>query len=149
MLKISKLADYATVIMHYLAEHPENLQSANQIAQHVQLSLPTVSKILKKLFEAGLVTSMRGAGGGYKLAQAAKNITIAQVIAAIEGAPALTECSQTAHRCMQDSVCAVKHNWQMINNFILKTLNNLTLSDMAKPFTLPLEGSTIRREIGQ
>jgi FeS assembly SUF system regulator len=135
MLRISKLADYATVIMHRLAVKPGDVLSASEIAQRVHLSKPTVSKILKILSDADLVTSIRGAGGGYKLAQMPADITIARVITAVEGQPALTECAQTSQLCVQDSVCAIKHNWQVINRFILEALENLTLADMGKPLS--------------
>ena len=133
MLRISKLADYATVIMHCLSRQPDTILSASEIAQLVYLSNPTVSKILKILAEAELVTSLRGAGGGYKLALLPQLITIARVIAAIDGRPALTECAHATQICSQDSVCAIKHNWRVINHFILDTLEKLTLADMGKP----------------
>ncbi len=135
MLRISKLTDYATVIMHCLAVQPGAVLSASEIAHRVHLANPTVSKILKILAEADLVTSIRGAGGGYKLAQMPQAITIARVITAVEGQPALTECAQTSQLCAQDSVCAIKHNWRAINHFILEVLENLTLADMSRPLS--------------
>lgn len=136
MLRISKLADYAIVIMHCLSRQPQIVRSANDIAKQVHLTHPTVSKILKILFEAGLVISIRGAGGGYKLAKLPEAISLAEVISALEGAPSLTECGQTASICAQDGVCAIKHNWQVINRFILNALTNVTLADMAKPLAI-------------
>ncbi len=136
MLRISKLADYATGIMNHLAHYPAQVFSAAEIAHQVHISSPTVSKILKLLLEAGLVVSSRGADGGYRIARSAQEINIAQIITAIEGAPALTECSQHS-LCSHDSICAVKSNWQMINHFILNALQSLTLADMAKPLYMP------------
>ncbi len=143
MLRISKLADYATVIMNYLAARPEELASANEIAQRINLGTPTVSKVLKILCEASLVTSARGVEGGYRLARPAQSITLAEVVTAVDGIPALTECAQGAHSCIQEGVCAVKHNWRAINRFILETLQNLTLADMAQPLSF----RAIRREL--
>ncbi len=136
MLRISKLADYATVIMNYLAHHPEHWFSATAVSRQVHIAVPTVSKILKILLDSGLVISMRGAGGGYRLARQPEKITLAQVISAMEGTPALTECSQAAGTCAQDTVCALRHNWRVINRVILTALENLTLADMAKPLHL-------------
>lgn len=136
MLRISKLADYATGIMNHLAHYPEHVFSATEIAHQVHITVPTVSKILKLLLEAGLVVSSRGAEGGYRIARSAQEISIAQIITAIEGAPALTECSQH-NLCTHDAICTMKGNWQTINRFILNALQSLTLADMAKPLHMP------------
>jgi Fe-S cluster assembly protein SufB len=137
MLKISKLADYATVVMNFLASEPERLYSAPEISKQVHIAVPTVSKVLKKLLAKGnLVISTRGANGGYRLARSAKEITIIEVISAIDGHPAMTECSQHSKVCVQDSVCAVKNNWRLINQVILTLLQSLTLADMSQPLTL-------------
>lgn len=136
MLRISKLADYGTVIMNYLALHSEQVFSAAEIARNIHMQTPTVSKLLKLLLEADLVISIRGAEGGYRLARSAEQITIAQIIAAIEGLPALTECCDSVKLCAQDSFCAIKGNWKVVNRFILAALENLTLSDMTKPLAL-------------
>lgn len=133
MLRINKLADYATVIMHCLMAEPLGILSANQISQRLKLSLPMVSKVLKILSDANLLVSIRGASGGYRLAKPAQDITIAAVIAAVEGDLAITECSGAAHICRQESMCAIKHNWQSINRFLLSTLESVSLADMAKP----------------
>ncbi|HVV68063.1 MAG TPA: SUF system Fe-S cluster assembly regulator [Gammaproteobacteria bacterium] len=137
MLRISKLADYATVIMHHLAVQPDQWVSASEIAEQVHLAIPTVSKILKMLCEASLVISARGTGGGYKLGKPASAISVAEVVTAIEGKPSLTECAQGAQLCVQEGVCAVKHNWRAINRFVFNTLQNVTLADMAQPLSLP------------
>jgi Fe-S cluster assembly protein SufB len=132
MLRISKLADYATVIMNYLATAPEQIFSAAQIAKHIHVSIPTVSKVLKILQEAGLVVSLRGALGGYKLAMPAEEITLAQIVTAIEGQLAITECNIDANQCMHHSVCTVKSSWQLINKIIFKALASWTLADLKK-----------------
>ncbi len=130
MLRISKLADYATVIMSYLASCPDDIKSATFIAKEVHLSVHTVSKILKILLDADLIRAFRGAEGGYQLAKSAEKITLAQVIAAIEGNFALTECSLKSKLCVLDTQCSIKKNWKSINHIILKTLNSVTLKDM-------------------
>lgn len=136
MLRLSKLADYGIVILHCLADELQQFLSAKEIARRVHLSLPTVSKILKILSEAGLVVAARGAVGGYRLAKPSTAMSITEVITAIDGQPALTECSEKGDNCAYNSFCAVKHNWQKINQFILNTLDQITLADMGK--SLPL-----------
>lgn len=135
MLRISKMADYATVVLNCLSAEEKILLSSNEIAQQTHLGRPTVSKILKILLEAGLVISIRGVTGGYSLARPPQQITIAQVIAAIEGPTALTECSSTK-LCTQNATCRVKYNWQTIHRFILNTLESVTLADMLTTISL-------------
>lgn len=136
MLRISKLADYGTVIMNALAKEPNSLLSANEIAQKVHLALPTASKVLKILVTANLVVSVRGAGGGYRLSRAPEEITLADVITALDGMPALTECNALTKKCSKDSVCGIRDNWRLINKVVFMALNSLTLRDMAKPLDL-------------
>lgn len=133
MLRISKLADYGTVIMNYLAKEPKSLLSAGDIASKVHLTLPTTSKILKILVAANLVSSVRGSGGGYRISRDPQEITVAEVITALDGQPALTECNIMAKKCSQDKVCDIRDNWRLINKVIMNALQSLTLADMAKP----------------
>jgi FeS assembly SUF system regulator len=149
MLRISKLTDYATVIMSYLALEPLRVASAAQIAKAIHLSLPTVSKILKILCEAELITSFRGTGGGYQLARPTDAITVAQVVMAIEGKLAMTECCIAENICALDSLCSTKENWKVINKIILTALASLTLKDMMQPLaghSLALKGIPIKVE---
>jgi FeS assembly SUF system regulator len=147
MLRISKLTDYATVIMSFLALAPSAIASTVEVAQATHLSLPTVSKILKMLCEAELVTSFRGTGGGYQLARPAAEINVAQIVDAIEGTFALTECCKTDNGCVIDSLCSTKENWKVINKIILTALAGVTLKDMMLPLTaqsLTLKGIPIK-----
>lgn len=138
MLRVGKLTDYGTVVMTSLAQQPARLQSAAEIAADLGLALPTVSKILKALVQHGLLVSLRGAKGGYSLALAPEEISVAQIIAAIEGPIALTECSDTAKLCEQESLCLVRGNWQRINRAVLAALEQVTLADLARPMEQPL-----------
>lgn len=149
MLKISKLTDYATVIMSYLALEPQRVLSATCIAMEIHLGVPTVSKILKILSEAGLVKSFRGTGGGYQLARSTKDITVAEVVSAIEGKLAMTECCSSNTLCVLDSLCAIKENWQVINKIIMNALEQVTLFDMTRSMRghpLMLRGIPIKVE---
>jgi FeS assembly SUF system regulator len=134
MLRISKLTDYATVIMSYLALTPKDVVSAAQIAREVHVSLPTV-------------ISFRGTGGGYQLARPTEKITVAEVVMAIEGQLAMTECCLSEKLCAIDSLCSIKENWKVINKIILTALAGLTLHDMMRPLTghaLTLKGIPIK-----
>jgi FeS assembly SUF system regulator len=130
MLKISKLADYATIVMSFLAKEPQELYNAAAIAEATGINLPTVSKLLKLLNEEKLLCSTRGTHGGYRLARLPDQISVASVITAVDGRPALTECSQGEGRCVHDQVCALRGNWRFINQIIFDVLDRLTLQDM-------------------
>lgn len=137
MLKISRLADYSTVIMSYLATRHEQYQSAAMVALHTGIALPTVSKILKMLNDAALLISTRGSNGGYQLVRAAHEISVADIIIAIDGSPAVTQCCDEENDCEHDRDCGLRANWQMINQIITDVLYSLSLADMQKP--LPRE----------
>lgn len=133
MLRLSKLTDYATVILTYMAKSGTQQHAAMEIAEATGINLPTVSKILKILVKAGVVNSTRGAKGGYILARSPEMISVAAVISAMEGPIALTECSITHHDCDQASGCDVRGNWGLINQAINNTLEAITLADMVMP----------------
>lgn len=130
MLKISKLTDYSTVVMAYLAQFPEKMHNAKDITAQTHIALPTVSKILKALTKSGLLLSHRGAHGGYSLANQAMKITIADIITAMEGKPGLTECSHNNTLCALQPTCAISGNWQTISSIVYKTLEKISLQDM-------------------
>lgn len=140
MLRLSKLTDYATVVMTRLAQAPDDLHSAQALADRTLVEVPTVSKVLKQLGRAGLVVSQRGAQGGYRLARPAREITVAEIIAAMEGPLGMTECSVHKGLCSQESVCSVRRNWRKISRAIVAALDEVSLADMAEPLdeTLPL-----------
>lgn len=133
MLRLSKLTDYATVVMTRLAQAPEELHSAQAMADRTLVEVPTVSKVLKQLARAGLVVSQRGAQGGYRLARPAREITVAEIIAAMEGPLGMTECSIHEGLCSQEPVCSVRRNWRKISRAIVAALDEVTLADMAEP----------------
>lgn len=133
MLKISKLTDYATVIMSYLAKHGPHQQVATEVAQATGIALPTVSKVLKALTKARILTSIRGAHGGYQLARPAEQISVATIINALEGPIALTECSLSTDICEQNGSCEISGNWEKINRAIQVALESVSLADMVIP----------------
>lgn len=134
MLRISKMTDYAVVLATHLAAI-EGPHAARDLALQTQIPEPTASKLLKKLTRAGVVTSQRGAKGGYALARSARDIGIHEVIEAIEGPIAVTECSDESSdsSCEYETNCGVRANWQRINTAVQTALSDITLADMAFP----------------
>jgi FeS assembly SUF system regulator len=131
MLRISKLTDYATVILARLAAEPERRFTAGQIASETRLAAPTVSKLLKQLHRRGLVDSTRGLHGGYLLARPALQINAAQILDALEGPMALTECAGSESHCSIESSCLTGRAWQRVNLAIRRSLQEITLLELA------------------
>lgn len=138
MLKLSRLTDYATLVLAHLAQHPDHRHSAAEVAERTGLAAPTVSKVLKALAKGGLVGSTRGAAGGYSLARPAGKISAADIIDAIEGPVAVTECSHEDGDCSLESICGVGAGWQKINGVIRRTLEKITLEELLRP-EVPLQ----------
>lgn len=138
MLRMSKLTDYGTVLLAYMAREPERLFSAQELAEKTQLAAPTVAKLLKALGKAGLLDSQRGAHGGYALARAPADISAVDIIDAIEGPVALTECATGHSTCNIEAGCGVGHNWQRINAGIRNALKAVTLAELTRPMAVPL-----------
>ena len=133
MFRLSKLADYATVLMACLADEEVRLLSAQALAERTRLESPTVSKLLKQLAQVGLVQSTRGAAGGYRLARPANEISIADIITAIEGPLGMTECSIHHGMCGRENFCTVSSNLRKISAAVESALREVTLVDMAAP----------------
>ncbi len=133
MFKLNKLADYATVLMAYMAVHSGHIFTARDLAEATHITLPTVGKILKMMAKAKLLRSTRGAKGGYELSRSATEISIADILFAIEDKVAMTDCSHKAGECALENYCSIRCNWQLINQTILSALESLSLADMAKP----------------
>ena len=131
MLRISKLTDYATVILGALAAEPARLQTAAELAERTHVAAPTVSKLLKQLQRARLVTSSRGLHGGYRLARPAREISAAAMLDALDGPVALTACSGEHSHCDIESTCSVGGAWQRVNRAIRQSLQEITLADLA------------------
>ncbi len=130
VLRISRLTDYGTVLLAHLAAHQATVCSAADVAGATGIAPPTVSKLLKLLARAGLVTSTRGANGGYRLARPPQDISAADVIDALEGPVSITACSATDGDCEHEDVCSVGGAWQRINVAIRRALNDVTLNDL-------------------
>jgi FeS assembly SUF system regulator len=140
MLRITKLTDYAIVVLSTMIEPTaSDAFAASDVAGRSQIPQPTVSKVLKQLARAGLVVSERGKHGGYRLARDPATISVADIIDAVEGPIAVTECStHTTHHCELEGRCPMEENWIRINVAIRKALADITLADMARPLPAPL-----------
>jgi FeS assembly SUF system regulator len=143
VIRIAKLTDYAIVLLTHFACTADQAHTARDLAARTSIPLPTVCKVLKALSRGGLLVSQRGVKGGYTLARPAEEISIAGVIAAIDGPIAMTECSVRAPGlCEIEPVCAVRSNWRRINQAVQGALAGLTLGDMTAP--LPRQLAPVR-----
>jgi FeS assembly SUF system regulator len=133
---MTKQADYAIVLLTQLASDPDRQFNASEIAAQTELPQPIVSKILKLLARRELLASHRGAKGGYRLARTADEISVAEIIEAVEGPIAITECvDETPGECSQEPICPVRSNWQRINGAVRHALEEITLLEMTHPFS--------------
>lgn len=129
MIKISKMADYATVIMAYLAKI-NHQGTAREIAAATHIAWPTVCKILKILVKKELLASTRGANGGYELARPALDISLAHILRAMSEDVAMTECASSHGQCVVQPFCNVSHHWQSISSVVTQALQALSLADL-------------------
>lgn len=133
VIRLSKLADYGIVIMTHLARPGGVQASAQEIAQATRIPQPMAQKILKALAREGLLRSQRGVKGGYELARAARAINVAQIIEALDGPIAITDCVDgAAGDCLIESLCPARTNWARINSAVRDALEEVTLAEMAE-----------------
>ena len=145
MLKLSKLTDYAAVIMAQIARDPEQAHTAAELAARVSLPHPTVGKTLKMLSRSGLLESRRGSHGGYVLSRSPAEITASDIIA---------ECSHADGDCELTDTCGVADNWQRVSQAIRTLLDCVTLAHLAQssplklPVQLPIQSVTLPSTTG-
>jgi len=132
MLRVNKLTDYGSVILSHMARNPNQRFSATSLAREVDLPTTTVKKLLKMLSKNALVTAHRGKNGGYCLARPAQQISLVDIVSAIEGPVALTECCVKAGICRIEEQCNIRDNWQNINRIIHNRLAQVTLAEMVR-----------------
>lgn len=133
MIRLSKLCDYASVVLTELARYPDELQSSQALAESTRIPRPTVTKVLKALTRAGLTRSIQGPRGGYTLARDARQIDLADIIAAIEGPSGVTECATDHDECDLTAHCHVMDHWRTVSVQINQLLRSVTLADLAAP----------------
>lgn len=159
-MRLSSLADYAVVLMSAAAGHcgarglidgPKARQNARQLSDETGIKLPTAQKLLQALSRAELIETVRGAGGGIRLARPPATITLAQIVEAVDGPIAITNCIEAeGHSCAIEQGCSVKPHWFIVNNAIRDALNAVTLADLArKPATQSLPNKNISKIMEQ
>jgi FeS assembly SUF system regulator len=141
MLRISKMTDYAILLMVELTREGEML-SAHALADRIHVEVPTAGKVLKQLASAELLQSFRGANGGYRVNRPACEISVAEVIAAIEGPIAMTECSAEPGLCHVEDSCNLRGNWQRISIAVARALEDVSLAEMSAP--APRDSGSLR-----
>lgn len=143
MLRISKIIDYGTLVLTHMAACPDRVLSATDLAATLGLGQPIVSKVLKTLGQHQLVKSSRGSRGGYVLARPADQISIAQIIDALEEQPfGLTECTAVPGACSVEAACHIRNNWQRINAIVRRTLEEVSVADMVGPHPIEFPHTT-------
>jgi len=124
------MTDYGTLLLVHLARRPGELTTAGEVAAATGVALPTAQKLLKLLARAGLIESVRGVDGGYRLARLPERITATEILDVLEGPVAITECSTTDSRCELEAGCRVGGAWQQINKALRRTLDDISLADL-------------------
>lgn len=133
MLKLNKLADYATVLLATMAAAPERQFSGAQLSEQTGLPATTVAKLLKTLVRGGILCSTRGAGGGYRLSRPPRRISVADVVVALDGPVALTDCAPHGSGCAHAPGCRSRNSFRLIDQAIRHALEAVTLDQMARP----------------
>lgn len=133
-MRLSHLADYAVVLMTAAARRaPGARLSATDLASETGVPLPTAQKLMGQLAGHGLLSSVRGAGGGFALARPAEGISLADIVEAVEGPIALTMCSElNNHQCLLDAHCRVKPHIGIVGNAVRGALGSVTLTELAR-----------------
>ena len=135
MFRLNRLTDYGVVVLTQMSRDPNDLRTAPQISQGTGVPLPTVAKLLNALAHEDLIQSHRGAAGGYTLRRPAEEISVAEIIQALEGPIALTACVEGSEDdCGVAALCPMRGNWDRVNKAIYGALSEVTLADMAANF---------------
>jgi FeS assembly SUF system regulator len=132
MFRLSKLADYGTVMLSSMARQPEQTRSAADLAVQAGIGIPTASKILKLLARRQVLQSVRGTHGGYLLARPPQAISIGEIIEALDGPINVTECAADAGLCSREAECRVRDNWRRLGGMVRQTLAAVSVADFAR-----------------
>jgi len=134
-MRLSHLADYAVVLMTAAARRPAGARlSATELSAETGVPLPTAQKLMGQLAGCGLLSSARGAGGGFALSKAAAEISLADIVEAVEGPIAMTQCTghEDASDCALDAHCRVKPHMGVVSNAVRGALNAVSLTELAR-----------------
>jgi len=138
VIRLSRLADYGVVLMTRMAQDATGVHTAVGLAETTGIPTPTVSKVLATLARQGVLRSVRGAHGGYALTAEPRNITVACIIAAIDGPIALTQCIEDGPgACGVESLCLTRRGWKLINQAVASALEGVTLADIVEAPMFP------------
>jgi len=133
MIKLSKMTDYGVVIMSEMARVPGRVLTAPDISLHTGLTVPTAAKILRVLAKGKMLVSHRGAHGGYELTARPAEISIAEIVRAMEGPVAVTSCvDESNDDCSVEECCPMRGGWEKINRALNAALEEVTLADMCQ-----------------
>lgn len=132
-MRLSNLADYAVVMLAAAARKPDGRLNATCLSEETGVPLPTAQKLVGRLAAAGLIASSRGTGGGFRLARCASEISLADIVEAVEGPIAMTACvEQGKHDCGVEQTCRVKPHWDAVNNAMRGALAGVSLESLAQ-----------------
>ena len=145
MIRLSRLADYGLVLMGRMALQPSTVHTAGGLAEDTQLPIPTVAKLLVRLTQGNLLISHRGAKGGYQLARLPSAITVADIVVAVDGPIALTQCLEHgAQPCDVEPICPTRRGWNRLNDAVKRALTEVSLAELSQPIPL----AQMREELG-
>ena len=131
-MRLSRLADFAVVLMTHVAQHQAQIHTAAEVALATQLPAPTVAKVLMRLCREGLLSSIRGVKGGYRLARPSATISVGTIVSVFDGPVALTQCLRSGlSRCEVEAVCPSRVGLHRINAAVLKAFDDMSLADIA------------------
>jgi FeS assembly SUF system regulator len=129
-MKVNRLTDYATLIICEMANDSDRIISAKDLSEKTKIGQATVVKLLKMLEKKELLKSYRGQAGGYKLEKGASEISVLDIMIAIEGGMSLTLCGAALHNaCKYNAGCKVKQGWNKLNQLFLQALKDFTVKD--------------------
>jgi Rrf2 family protein len=132
VLKLTKKADYGLIALRHLASTPGSTASTRDIADAYHLPVPLLAKVLQLLTRAGILQSVAGTNGGYKLTRDPKKISALEVVRAIDGPVILTHCFTEHGTCDQSENCTVREPLRRVHEAILELLNRFTITDLAE-----------------
>lgn len=133
MFRLSRLTDYAIALLTHMVSNDKSVWAASDLAARARLPQPTVSKILKHLAKSGVIKASRGAAGGYQLSRSPFEISVVQIVEAMDGPISITDCSGTDREseCLIRDFCAMGSSWNKINHAVRSSLASVSLADMA------------------
>ena len=145
MFKLNRMTDYAIVVLGVLARRHGEILATAQLAELTGLKQPTVAKVAKTLVTAGLLDTQRGVHGGYRLARHAANISLVQIVEAMEGPIVVNDCVEGAQDpCVVSNWCFMSRNWNRVNLAVRNALSDASLEDLIDPAKLSIPTGTRR-----